>query len=106
MITVTEFFGDQERAFALTDDMVLELEAKTETGIGALFNRLIAKTFKLADLIEVIRLGLIGAGTTPQEADRLVNSYARNRPIAEVLPIATTVLAARWLGADEVQADE
>jgi len=32
-----------------------------------------------------------------------VNSYARNRPIAEVLPLATAILAARWLGADEVQ---
>ena len=106
MITATAFFGDRERPFTLTDDMVTELEASTGTGIGTLFQRLTAHAFKLADLAEVIRLGLIGGGTDPEEAARLVNSYARNRPVAEVLPLATAILAARWLGADEVQADD
>lgn len=105
MITATAFFGDKERPFTLSDDMVAELEAKTETGIGTLFQRLTAHAFRLADLAEVIRLGLIGAGTSPEEAARLVSTYARNRPVAEVLPLATAILAARWLGADEVQAD-
>ncbi|UFM63831.1 gene transfer agent family protein [Paracoccus sp. MA] len=105
MITATAFFGDKERPFTLSDDMVAELEAKTETGIGVLYQRLLGHAFKLADLSEVIRLGLIGGGTNPEEADRLVSTYARNRPVAEVLPLATAILAARWLGADEVQAD-
>lgn len=105
MIGINAFLGDRERPFVLSDDMVTELEAATETGIGTLFQRLTAHAFKLADLAEVIRLGLIGAGTSPEEAARLVNSYARNRPVAEVLPLATAILAARWLGADEVQAD-
>lgn len=104
IITHRAFFGDGERPFALTDEMVMELETVTGTGIGVLFQRLMAQAFKLADLSEVIRLGLIGGGTNPEEAARLVNSYARNRPVAEVLPLATTILAARWLGADEVQA--
>ena len=34
MITATAFFGDRERPFTLTDDMVTELEASTGTGIG------------------------------------------------------------------------
>ncbi|WP_028712800.1 gene transfer agent family protein [Paracoccus sp. J55] len=105
MIAATAFFGDKERLFTLSDDMVTELEAKTETGIGVLYQRLLGHAFKLADLSEVIRLGLIGGGTSPEEADRLVGTYARNRPVAEVLPLATVILAARWLGADEVQAD-
>ncbi|HWL55468.1 MAG TPA: gene transfer agent family protein [Paracoccus sp. (in: a-proteobacteria)] len=104
-ITATAFFGDQERPFTLTDELVVELEATTGAGIGTLYQRLLGHAFKLADLAEVIRLGLIGAGTNPEEAARLVNSYARNRPVAEVLPLATAILAARWLGADEVQAD-
>lgn len=103
MIATSLFFGDKERTFTLSDDMVIELEAKTGTGIGTLFQRLMAQSFKLTDLSEVIRLGLIGGGTSPEDADRLVNSYARNRPIAEVMPLATTILAARWLGADEAQ---
>lgn len=105
-ISITSFFGDQDHTFTLTDEMLIELETKTGTGIGALFQRLMAQAFKLADLAEVIRLGLIGGGMNPQEADRLVSTYARNRPITEVMPLATAILAARWLGADEVQADE
>ncbi|QEU08711.1 gene transfer agent family protein [Paracoccus yeei] len=104
-ISLTAFFGDRERAFTLTDDMLTELETSTGAGIGTLYQRLLGYAFKLADLAEVIRLGLIGAGTSPEEAARLVNSYARNRPIAEVQPLATAILAARWLGADEAQAD-
>lgn len=102
MITAT-FFGDKERPFTLTDELVIELEAKTGIGIGALFQRLMAKAFTLPDLVETIRLGLIGGGSNPQEAERLVNAYARNRPISEILPLATAILAARWLGSDEVQ---
>ncbi len=104
-ITATAFFGDRERPFTLPDELVAELEATTGTGIGTLFQRLMGQAFKLADLTEVIRLGLIGGGTSPEDADRLVNSYARNRPVAEVMPLATAILAARWLGTDEVQAD-
>lgn len=104
-ITATAFFGDKERPFTLTDELVVELETTTGTGIGVLFQRFMGQAFKLADLSEVIRLGLIGGGANPEEAARLVSSYARNRPVAEVLPLATTILAARWLGADEVQAD-
>lgn len=104
-ISVTAFFGDRERAFTLSDDMLTELEASTGTGIGILYQRLLGHAFKLADLSEVIRLGLIGGGASPEEAARLVNSYARNRPIAEVQPLATAILAARWLGANEVHAD-
>ena len=104
-ITATAFFGDKERPFTLTDELVTELETTTGTGIGTLFQRLMGQAFKLADLSEVIRLGLIGGGSNPEEAARLVNSYARNRPVAEVLPLATAILAARWLGTDEVQAD-
>jgi len=55
-ISLNAFFGDRERPFTLSDDMVLELEASTGTGIGTLHQRLLAHAFKLADLAEVIRL--------------------------------------------------
>lgn len=99
-ITHRAFFGTGERDFTLTDPMVIEMERLTETGIGTLFLRLTRNDFRLSDLIEVIRLGLIGGGTSPQEADRLVNTYAKDRPIAEVLPLALDVLDARWSGAE------
>lgn len=106
MISFRAFFGDRERDFTLTDPMIAELERLTGTGIGSLFQRLTRSDFRLADLVEIIRLGLIGANTDPSEAARLVETYAKNRPIAEVLPLALDVISARWLGADEVQKDD
>lgn len=76
MIDHNAFFGDGPRSFRLTDSMVIELERLTETGIGSLFLRLTRNDFRLPDLIEVIRLGLIGGGTSPEEAARLVDTYA------------------------------
>lgn len=101
-ITHRAFFGDKERDFTLTDPMIAELERQTGTGIGSLFLRLTRSDFRLADLVEIVRLGLIGALTDPQEASRLVETYARNRPIGEVLPLALDIVTARWLGTDEV----
>lgn len=105
MIDHSAFYGDSIRTFRLTDPMVIELERLTETGIGSLFLRLTRNDFRLPDLIEVIRLGLIGGGTSTEEAARLVDTYARHRPIAEILPLALDVLDARWSGS-EVKADD
>lgn len=104
-ITHRAFFGTGERAFALTDPMVIELERLSDTGIGALFGRMARNDFHLSHLIEVIRLALIGGGTHPEEAARLVDTYARQRPIGELLPLALDVLDARWSGV-EVKAND
>ncbi len=90
------FFGDGDHTFALTDPMIAELERITDLGIGALYQRAIGMRFALIDLVEIIRLSLIGGGASPQEAMRLVDTYGRNRPIAEILPLALDILDARW----------
>ena len=92
------FFGDAEHMFQLTAPMILELERVTGTGIGALFQRFANLTFTHADLVEVIRLGLVGAGTDPEQARRLVDAYAVPRPISEVRPLAWDILKALWFG--------
>lgn len=99
-ITHRAFFGDGERSFILTDPMITELERLTGTGIGGLFLRLTRSDFRLVDLVEIIRLGLIGAGTAPEDAARLVKTYARHRPIGVILPLALDVLDARWNGTE------
>lgn len=99
-ITHRGFFGDGERSFTLTDPMITEVERLTGTGIGGLFLRLTRNDFRLGDLVEIIRLGLIGAGTTPEDAARLVETYARHRPIGAILPLALDVLDARWNGTE------
>jgi hypothetical protein len=99
-ITHRAFFGTGKRAFTLSDPMVAELETLTGTGIGALYVRMSRNDFHLSHLIETIRLGLIGGGTNPEEAARLVDTYARQRPLAEILPLALDVLDARWSGSE------
>lgn len=91
----TAFFGDGEHSFALTDDMITELERLADLGIGALYLRCVNMQFTLSDLVEVIRLGLIGGGTTPEQAARLTDTYGRNRPIDELYPLAVDILDAR-----------
>lgn len=99
-MTVTHFFGDGEKPFALPYELATELEKKTGFGIGALFGRLINRTFALADIVETIRLGLIGGGASPQDASRLVDAYAKSRPLTETFPIALAVLESVWFGTD------
>ena len=98
MITHRAFFGTAEHSFTLTDHMITELERLADTGIGAFYQRVVAMHFNAADVAEIIRLGLIGAGMHPQEAMHLVDTYARNRPMAETFPLALDILDARWNG--------
>lgn len=97
----TGFFGDGDYTFALTDNMIAELERIAELGIGALYLRCINMQFHINDLVEIIRLGLIGGGASPETAARLTDTYARNRPIDELYPLAVDILDARWGGAEE-----
>lgn len=102
MISHTAYFGDGEKTFTLTDTVIAELQHKTGVGIGALFRRVIEyREFRLTDITEIIRLGLIGGGVNPQEAQRLVDTYAKDRPIDETLPLALDILDARWNGKPE-----
>lgn len=102
------YFGNREHAFALTDPMIFELEQKAGVGSGLLYQRVMTGAFFLADLIEIIRLGLIGADMAPADAQRLIDTYATGRPIMEIAPLALDILETRWSGkavTDEAQAD-
>src|SRR5690606_22117530 len=82
------FFGDGERAFSLPPALILELERKTGTGIGGLCRRLFAADFHHADILETIRLALIGGGESPEAAAGLVATYGAARPLSEIYPLA------------------
>jgi len=99
LITHRAFFGDGMRAFTLTDAMLAELERLTGLGVGALYFQLVNLAYPADVLREIIRLGLIGAGTSPEDAKRLCDTYAANRPLAETFPLAFEIMDARWNGA-------
>lgn len=96
--THRQFFGDREQAFALTPELIVELERKTGAGIGGLCRRLFAGEFRHADLLDIIRLALIGGGVSPQDAAGLVAAYAQSRPLAETYPLAVSILETVWFG--------
>lgn len=98
LITHRGFFGDKEHAFCLTDTMLTELEALTGLGVGAMYFQLVNMAFPAEVLREIIRLGLIGAGTAPEDAKRLCDTYAANRPLSETFPLAFEIMEARWTG--------
>jgi hypothetical protein len=97
-MTHRAFFGDAERAFLITPELIAELERKTGAGIGALCQRLFAGQFSHADITQTIRLALIGGGSSPSEADALVSAYALGRPLSETYPIAVSILETLWFG--------
>ena len=105
MISHTTYFGDGVKTFTLTDTVIEELQHKTILGVGALFLRMSSSQFRVADIVEVIRLGLIGGGTSPQEAQRLVDAYAKDRPFDETFPLALDILDARWSGKPEAEVE-
>ncbi len=104
------FFGDGEKRFCLTPDMIAELERSTGFGIGAIFGRVLNSQYSHAELTETIRLALIGGGESPARAFELVERYAKARPLGEVYPIVADIFAYTWAGSqkptDEAAAEE
>ena len=94
----TMFFGDGERTFALPAELIIELERKTDTGIGALSRRFYAGDFRHQELIEIVRLGLIGGGEKPEIAAALVAAYAAPLPVMEIYQIALPVMETVMFG--------
>ncbi|MGK9053131.1 gene transfer agent family protein [Neorhizobium petrolearium] len=102
MIEHRAFFGDGEKLFAFpTRELIEELERKTGHGVGALFRRFKSQDFAFMDVLQVLRLGLIGGGTAPREADMLVALYGIGRPLAESFTVADGVITALFFGNEE-----
>src|SRR5947209_5463162 len=96
-LSYTAFFGDGEHVFKLTKSMVEELEKKCGP-IGALSNRLFARSFAQADLSETIRLALIGGGVLPKRAHELIAAYVDGRPLIETYELAAKILERTLFG--------
>lgn len=102
---VTAFFGDGEHTFRLQQPdaanplaLVEELQEKTGVGPYRLFNNISTDDFRVGDIREVIRLGLIGGGKSPSEAYRLVTRYFDREPISEYSTIALDIMVGMLFG--------
>jgi hypothetical protein len=89
-------FGDGTFTFRLGLEEIEELEEKRDASLFALARRLdpAMRDARLADIKEVIRLGLVGGGTAPTAALRLIRRYIDERPIDESRDVAFGVVLA------------
>lgn len=124
-------FGDGDYLFRLTLSGIQAIQEKCgNCGIGAVWQRLAASrfnyvkddgeqvgfgvaeaaAFKIEDIIEPIRQGLIGGGmgtvdgvpvaVTPLLANKLVQTYVIDRPLSEAWSVAFAVISALIEGYD------
>lgn len=90
---VEQDFGDGSYTFRLGLGEIEELERKRDLSIFQIVRRLSpeVREARLSDISEVLRLGLIGGGTTPVDALALVRRYVDERPLDENRDVAYAV---------------
>lgn len=89
-------FAGRRRAFQLRIGEIGELEQVCGAGLGAVYARVATMQWRMDDLRETVRLGLIGGGATPAAAQSLVERYidADDAPKGEALQLAADILSA------------
>ena len=97
--SVTLDWADGTYQFRMAWGQLEELQEVCEAGPFIVLNRLLGGQWKVQDIANVIRLGLIGGGMEPAKALKLVRSYVQDRPPMESLTIAQRVLGVGVIGA-------
>lgn len=94
-------WADGDYMFKLGWGELALLQEATDCGPLFLLDRLRGKNWRIGDISSTIRLGLIGGGTEPAKALKLVKDYVEARPPLENASIAYVVLAAGVQGAPD-----
>jgi Phage tail tube protein, GTA-gp10 len=95
---VTLEFAGKRRSFQLCVDQLAELQEITGFGPSWIKARLETGQWHTKEISETIRLGMIGAGETPAEAEKLTERYVRKRPWEENRLIAWAIISACLVG--------
>lgn len=98
---ITLTWADGDYTFRLGWGELAELQEKTDAGPYVVLNRLHTHHWRIEDLSNVIRLGLVGGGLEPVKALKLVRTYVEARPPMESHPYAVAVLSAGLIGAED-----
>ena len=96
--SITLTWADGDHRFRLPIGQLRELQDKCGSGPFAIFLRLDDNSWKVDDIRETLRLGLIGGGKRPDEALLLVKRYVDERPLIENVLAAKSVLFAAIIG--------
>lgn len=93
---ILEWSG-KRRVFRLALGQIFRLQEATGLGPYDLATRVSGDDFRVSDISEIIRIGLIGGGTDVDEAYRLVDGIERTAPINEIA-VARAVISAALIG--------
>ena len=94
-------WADGTYAFRLAWAQLAELQEKTNAGPYVVLQRVASGAWRVEDLSNIIRLGLIGGGMAPADALKKVRTYVEERPPLENVLTAQSVLMAALMGAPE-----
>jgi hypothetical protein len=99
-------FADGTFTFRLAWGELAKVQEACDAGPYVVLQRLMTGEWRLSDISEVIRQGLIGGGFTPVEATKKVRAYVEARPPTENLSLAQAVLTVGLMGAPEERLGE
>lgn len=91
-------FGDGDHRFKLNLKLLAELQEKCGAGIGAIFSRLMLRSERIEDCVEIVRLGLIGGGMEPMRAKKMVDLYLEMMPHDARAQLARAIAGACMFG--------
>ncbi|KAB2781265.1 gene transfer agent family protein [Brucella anthropi] len=104
--SITLDFADGTYKFRLAWGQLAELQENCDAGPYVILERLQNRSWRLNDIRENIRLGLIGGGMDPMSALKLVKRYVEDRPLLENVKLAQAVLTVALIGAPEEEVGE
>ncbi len=90
--SITLPWGDGRYTFCLKWDELFALQKECDAGPLVILSRLRGGTWRLEDIANVIRWGLVGGGQTPEKALSLVETYVQSRPPMENAMFAQGIL--------------
>lgn len=97
------FVGEGHYDLALRIGELIALQEKTGVGPYVLANRILAGEWRVEDIIETIRLALIGGGLDNRAAFDLITRNITPGNIIQYVSIASEVVLAAIMGVDDEQ---
>jgi hypothetical protein len=82
-----------EHDFALTIKELRALQDRCDAGPGHILNRFYSGEWRIDDVIETVRLGLMGGGIERQEAARLIKLHVEEKPLNLSVLLARVILS-------------
>ena len=100
------FLDGEEYEFRYGWGQIIKLQEARDCGPFLIYQRLFDQSWRVEDIREVIRFGLIGGGMDPVRAKRLILEFVETDAPLASLPLAQRVLTAALVGSDDEEVIE